>query len=229
MEKLIITSILSLHLILFPVVNSNINENNKMKADANISTESWNLVKSADKISIYERWIKTDENRTVRQLWASMTVKASNNRIIEIIKDDKKALQWQSGLKEFYRIKKIDDDNWYAYTLYGIPWPLNDQDIVTKYQVRHSRTDSKVKILMTGMPDYIPVNKGISRISHYCGIWELTPLQNGFCRIDYYVYSKQKSSFPKWLVDPIVRTNLWNTFDNLRKIINTNTVKAVES
>ncbi|MFC2100284.1 START domain-containing protein [Bacteroidota bacterium] len=217
-------------MIVFFNTEVNINSFNRaeIKVANNSSTEKWKQVKNSDNIIIYERLIKVENSRKVRQLKASMTVKAEISEVLSVIKDDKKAKKWQSGVKSFHHLKCIDKENWYSYSLYAIPWPLNNQDIVTKYQVIHSPKSNTIKIKMTGVPDYIPVKKGISRISHYCGRWVLTPIHNGSCKVDYYVYSKQKSSFPKWVVDPIVRNNLWGTFDNLRNMVNVSHISMID-
>jgi len=222
MEKTVLISVISMLLLSGTAGKYNPSERSYSNKVYSPSSESWKKVKYSDNIYIFERWIEVDQKRKVRQLRASMTVKATAHEILSVIRDDRKASKWQCGVKSFYHLKKVNKETWYSYTLYSIPWPLNNQDVVTKYQVVNSSNSLTIKIKMTGVPDYIPEKKGVSRISHYSGNWVLTPLNNGSCKVDYYVYSKQKTNFPKWIVDGIVRKSLWKTFDNLREMIKEN-------
>lgn len=174
------------------------------------NSNNFELVKSKNNISIYSRWIEVDKTRKVRQLKVDYMINSSISKIISVLQDDKHTTQWMKGSKTFYQLKSVDQNQWFSYVQFAIPWPFDNQDCVIKYEiVRNSDFQTQIKLI--GMPDYIKKNNGITRISHFEAVWTLKKISEQKTKVEYTVFSKQPSSFPRWATDPIIQNNLMET------------------
>lgn len=178
------------------------------------------LIKKDKNISIYEKWIKVDNIRSARQLKVEFMVNASIEKIVSIIKDDKNTTHWMKSTKTYYILKKLDQNNWYLYVQFSVPWPLNNQDCIIKYELLPSSSDKRTEIRLTGLPYYLKEYKNVKRISDLEGAWILSNQGIKSTRVEYYIFSKQKPMFPRWLTDPIMQNNMISTMNAFREIVN---------
>lgn len=176
------------------------------------------LVRNEDDISLYLRWIQINETTSTRQVKADFVIDCPAARVVSVLCDEKTYQHWMKATKSCYRLKTIDQNQWYSYFQFSIPWPLNNQDCILKYQVREYKESSKTVINLLSDAGYLKPNKGIERISHMEGCWIITQLENGKTHVEYYVYSVQKPKFPTWMTDPLVQKNLIRTMSGLRNI-----------
>jgi len=183
-------------------------------------TTDFKLIKQDKNINIYARWIRVDDTRSARQLKAEFTVNASFTKIFTLIKDDKRTTQWMKNTKSYYIITSVNQNTWYSYVQFSVPWPFNNQDCIIKYEVPAPNAFSKYVIRFSGVPDYLPEYKKVTRISHMEGVWRLLYLGKNSTKIEYEIFSKQAPSFPRWITDPIIQNNLISTMDAFRTMVN---------
>jgi len=176
------------------------------------------LVRNEDDISLYLRWIQINKNTSTRQIKADFVVDCPAPNVVSVLCDEKTYQHWMKATKSCYRLKTIDTNQWYSYFQFTIPWPLNNQDCVLKYQVLDYKESSKTVISLVSDTGYLKPYKGIERISHIEGCWIITQLGGGKTHVEYYVYSVQKPKFPTWMTDPLVQKNLIRTMDGLRNL-----------
>ena len=177
------------------------------------------LIKQDHNINIYAKWIKVDDTRSARQLRAEFFVNASFEKLVNVIKDDKRATQWMKNTKTYYIIKTFDPNNWLAYVQFSVPWPFKNQDLIIKYEVTTPDAFSKYEIHFSGVPDYLEKNKNVTRISHLEGVWRLMYLDKNKTKIEYEMFSKQAPAFPRWITDPIIQNNLISTMKAFREMV----------
>ena len=193
-----------------------------MEKSVKQQTTDFKLIKQEKNINLYARWIRVDDKRSARQLKAEFTVNASFANIFSLIKDDKKTTQWMKNTKSYYIITSIDQNNWYVYVQFSVPWPFNNQDCIIKYEIPTPDAFTQSEIRLTGVPDYLKVNKGVTRINHFEGTWRLMYLGKNSTKIEYEMFSKQAPAFPRWITDPIIQHNLISTMDAFREMVNKN-------
>ncbi len=183
-------------------------------------TTDFKLIKQDKNINIYARWIRVDDERSARQLKAEFTVSASFTKIFTLIKDEKRTTQWMKNTKSFYIITSVDQNNWYSYVQFSVPWPFNNQDCIIKYEIPTPDAFSQLEIRLIGYPNYLKANKGVTRINHFEGSWKLMYLGKNSTKIEYEMFSKQAPAFPRWITDPIIQHNLVSTMNAFREMVN---------
>jgi hypothetical protein len=176
------------------------------------------LVRSDDKVFIYSRWIMVNKTKSARQLKARFIVDCPVENVIAVLKDETSYTTWMKAAKTCYRIKTVNASQWYSYVQFSIPWPLNDQDCILKYEVRKCEESGAV-ITLVSEPDLLRSYKGIERISHMEGAWFITQVGPGKTCVEYFICSMQEPKYPGWITAPLIDKNLLNTMKAFRDII----------
>lgn len=181
--------------------------------------DDWRLKKDKDGIRVYTRWIEASEVRKARQMKVEMSVVASIDDFLEILKDDGNAKKWVYRARELYNFDFKDDNNWYTYTELSIPWPFQNKDLITKNTVVRFPDEQKVRVDLDGVMDYLPEKKSLSRIPHFEGGWTFTQVGPEEVEVEYCVFTKSEPVLPRWITDPIVEQGAWDTLDKMRAMI----------
>lgn len=177
------------------------------------------LVRSDNNILIYSRWIAVDENRSTRQLKAEFDINCQAENILRVLSDEKSYTSWMNSTKSYYRLETISQSEWLVYVQFSIPWPLNNQDCILKYETHISTDQSTIEIFLSSQSDYLKPIEGVERISDMQAKWVFTKLSIEKTHVEYYVSSNQAPKYPIWLTDPLIQKNLINTMNSLREVI----------
>jgi hypothetical protein len=186
---------------------------------ADPAASTYTLVRSDQNISVYAKWIPLNETVSTRKVKAVFSCSAEVNDVIRLISDDAAVTQWMSNVADFNRLKSVSAGEWFSYLRYGLPWPLSDQDCIVHYVVEEMEGGKSARVLVTGIPDYIPVNSGISRISHLECEWLIHKTGDNRVVIEYSQYSKQPPKFPRKITDPLVQKALIRSLAAFRAIV----------
>jgi hypothetical protein len=181
--------------------------------------DDWRLKKDKDGVRVYTRWIEATDVRKARQMKVEMVVESSIENILMVLKDDVNAKKWAYRAKEFYNFDIIDENNWYSYSELSIPWPFQNKDLITKNHLVRIPSENQVRVDITGVADYLPEKKSLSRIPHFEGGWTLTRTGDDAVKIEYLVFTKSEPVLPRWIIDPIVEQGAWETLNNFRELL----------
>jgi hypothetical protein len=182
--------------------------------------DDFKLVKTDGDILFYERWITRENNSQAREVKIELTLHATLDSIISIIKNEEQTKIWNKNLAECEIIEdKIT--NWITYYKYSIPWPLNNQDCVLYHWIDNDHKEQGITVVyFKGIEHNLFERQSeIKRLEDVEGKWEIEKLSNGKYRIAYFITTTPSSSFPRWLADPIIRSNLISSLSNFRKLL----------
>ncbi len=189
------------------------------EADSLEVHDDWRLEKDDNGVQVYVRWKKNVEGIKTRQLRVEMVVQSSISAVVAVVKDDIHAAKWINRAEEFYNFDIRDDQHWYSYTEFDVPWPLNNQDLVTSNNLVQDKNSKSVNIEIRNDPKKIPAKKNIDRMPGFEGSWEIIPWKAGSVMVTYKIFTGQKPWLPRWIVDPIVQYGLWKTLVDMREEI----------
>jgi hypothetical protein len=177
------------------------------------------LARTSKSISIFTRWIPATETRQTRQLKAEFYIDCFVKDVVAVLEDESTYTCWMKAAKSYYRLKTVNENQWYSYVQFSIPWPLNNQDCILKYNILENPENGQVKISLKSEPSYMQTHKGVERISHMEAMWIITQIEPSKTHVEYLVYSKQEPKFPTWITDPLIQKNLLKTMDALRSVV----------
>ncbi len=182
----------------------------------------FDFIREDNDISLWYRWITAGNNRQTREIKAEFRVRAGKEEILKLIKNEEYTLKWMKGVKEYSVLNQEDADNWIVYLRYEFPWPIKSQDCIIQYRCLEKSGSKSLRLSLTGIPDYIPIQPGVDRIMQLSGSWEITAISSGQCKVEYRIFSCQKAKFPRWMADPVVQSSMINSMASFRELAEKN-------
>ena len=180
-------------------------------------SSGYQLVKKAKGIELYEKWYEIASNKLVREVKVAYSINSSIQAAAALIENEMKATQWNKGSNQ-YRIIPKDDTSWFSYIQYDLPWPVDNQDCVLYYNVSLATPNQIIIDFKSVEHEIFPASANITRILDVRGKWIFNATPNG-TRVDYSITTMPSPTLPRWVTDPIVRSNLIDTMDEFRKIL----------
>jgi len=175
----------------------------------------WETARKSETVELQYRWVRLGDTLKTRELRALFNVGAPVAEIVKSLNTESDYQNWSVGVK---RCQKIDQsgNSWIMYSLFDIPRPFKQQDLITKYTVEQTRNETLIK--MEAMPEYLPHIKGVERMNNYSGYWLLEDIGRNKTMVKFHSTSFTKPVFPRFIQDPILQQMLINSFETLIKL-----------
>lgn len=170
----------------------------------------WKQARERQGVSIHYRNLNLFNEIKTRQIAARFRLKTrSLDSVIALIKQPEKIEAWNDAVRKVELLIN-NDQNWIAHTVYDIPFPFTQQDLVAHYFLEE-RND-KFVISSKSLPDYILPKDGFSREGVSFSQWQLIPMENGELYVEYSALTLSNSRVPAFIKDPIIQNKLLNSF-----------------
>lgn len=176
------------------------------------------LVDEESGIELYERWHETKNGRAYRELKTVLRAKAGMESLIHTLREEQQAEKWMRRVDKVRSFPGRHQRHWYAYVHYGLPWPARDHDCTISYQQTAGEAGvTTIRFESVALKNY-PVKDGIERITGLSGRWEFREQANGYTEVRYYIQTTKAASLPRFITDPIVRSNMMKTMEGYREV-----------
>ena len=174
------------------------------------------LVKEDGRIFIYERWIIfPNSNPPIEAREVKGEFYFDNNMFagLNLLQNEEKIQHWQKHVSEFKVYPQRDTTTWQEYSYHDIPWPVSDQDHFLEYTIAEIIPGKSVFLTFESLRDetLAPVRKGVTRMV-LSGSWKWEQIAPGKTKVTYRILSRP-IGIPKWLTDPIIRSNIMTTIE----------------
>jgi hypothetical protein len=173
--------------------------------------QSWEIDRDKGGIIVYT---KEEEGSAFKSFKAVITIQASTDEIVEVLKNADDYTKWY-GYTNTSALLKEEGDTQYNYVETIFPWPYSNRDMVYRMSVNVS-ANGAVKILLKGIPDYLPEKRGIVRMKKAEGYILLQPL-DGKTEVTYVFHSEPGDNIPPWLANNSIGELPFRTLYGLRK------------
>lgn len=175
--------------------------------------DNWEQAKQKNEITISYRELQLFDDIETRELLVEFTVSGTIDSILSQIKQPDNLKAWNDGIRSA-KVLKDQDTIWILHTVYKIPWPFSQQDLVASYSIE-KRNDTIV-ISSKSLPAYIKPVEGITREGYNLSQWLLIPKNNGDFDIKFSAISLTNSSIPRWIKDPLIQGMLIRSFSKFK-------------
>jgi hypothetical protein len=172
----------------------------------------WETARKNENVELQYRWVCLGDTLKTRELRALFTVNAPSEAIIRNLNTESNFQSWSVGVKQCKNIEQTSS-SWIMYSLFDIPKPFNQQDLIAKYSVE--QLDNKTIITIESVPRYLPPEKNIARINNYSGYWILESVSDNITHVKFHSTSYTKPMFPRFIQDPILQRMLIKSFETL--------------
>lgn len=180
---------------------------------ASHAQQSWEIDKNKDGIIVYT---KEEEGSAFKSFKAVVTIHAAAGEIVEILKNADDYTKWY-GYTNTSALLKEEGDTQYNYVETIFPWPYSNRDMVYRMSVNAS-VNGVIKILLKGMPDYLPEKQGIVRMKKAEGYILLQPIGEK-TEVTYVFHSEPGDNIPPWLANNSIAELPFRTLSGLRKLL----------
>ena len=121
--------------------------------------ENWKLVKDEAGIKVYT---KTESGSKYKAFKADMQVSCKIENIVEVLKNTNSINNWIVNCKGVKLLKTEDNDQYY-YIETSLPLPFENRDMIYHFQYMEINSE-QVRVIVTGIPEYIQPREGIVRM-----------------------------------------------------------------
>ena len=192
--------------------------NNTLPTD-NVNNDKWETVKSSQGVQTFVRWIETVNGIKTRERKGEMYIDCSPEDAIAILKDTKSSSGWMNNVKESFELDRINQHEWYTYTLFNMPWPFEKRDLVSFQKMIRDAENKNTIINIISREDYIPYKSRITRLTEYIAKWSIVSINQCRIKITFTAVTSSPPIFPRWIQDPIVENMFHNNLVNLKAYI----------
>lgn len=175
--------------------------------------EQWKKYKDKKGVSLKYRWMQLNEDTKTRQLCLSFKSSKKVTELLELIKHPELAPQWNSSIRQQV-ISEDEKSSWVSHTVFAIPYPLNQQDLVVKNNLKKS--ESEVVVDAYSVPNHIAELENTKRQQFYLSQWRFVENGTNETDVEFSLVSMSKSAIPRFIRDPIVLNRLINSFIELK-------------
>jgi hypothetical protein len=178
------------------------------------SAQDWKLVKEEAGIKVYT---KTETGSKYKAFKAEMQASCKIENIVEVLKNTNNINNWVVNCKGVELLKTGDNDQYYYFET-SLPLPFENRDMVYHFQYIEVNSQ-QVKVIVTGIPEYIQPRKGIVRMVKADGYWLLTSIDTFKTAVTYQMHVEPGGLIPPWLANPFIKNVPFSTFKELRNIV----------
>lgn len=182
-----------------------------------LAQEEWKLAKDKNGIKIFIRSIEGTKLKEYKgEAIISVTIEQLYNYLIKV----ENYKEWVYECKESTLISKVDNIEYIYYSIYKIPWPFNDRDIVTKMEISSSNEEKHIITLETKLIEGIKEKKeNLVRIPEYYEITTLVKQENRAVKMIMEGYLDPGGEIPKWIINMFLADGPYESIINIREIL----------
>lgn len=180
------------------------------------SQEKWELKKDENGIAVYTRKLNDEKYKEIRVL---CEFNATAAKLINVLQDVNHHKDWVYKTIKSWLISRKNADTLFYYSEISLPWPASNRDAVVQLAVARDTLNKKTIITIKSIPDLIPEKPNIVRVPYSLGQYFITSLPGNRIKIDYTLSVSPGGSLPAWLVNYTATIGPYNTFMNLKKLV----------
>lgn len=187
-----------------------------------VIASDFKIIKKQGAITLYERWITGTTREPVRELKAEFLVESDIESVISLLKNQPAGITWNKNASLYKIANTLNATQWINYIKYNMPAMFDDQECCLLYKMPPSfSVNQEVCVINfeSTACQLFPLNADVKRITGINGQWRLEQQQNHLLKITYIISSDRNTNIPRFISDPIVHNNLFNTMGNFKNIL----------
>ena len=186
----------------------------------NLSAQKWELKRDKQGILVY-----TAESSSGYDMFrAEMIIHANVHGLVYLVKDVAHAHEWMKDVAQVELISEISKSEWTTWSAIGMPWPVDDRDVVTLQEL--SSKNNEIRIDISSDPDLIPNKEDHVRLKKATGFWSFQQLKDGQVKVTY-EFESDPEGIPAWIVNMFLVDSPFNTLLNMRSKVEAEPYRSV--
>ena len=189
-----------------------------VKAEEKAPDNLWKEERAKDGIVVYTRKVAGSKHKAVR---AEMTIPASLNALVGLIRDTSSCSEFASLCKEARELEVVSETELYVYSYNDIPWPVSDRDAVSHVVWSQDPMSLAVEMEALFIEGMVPALPRAVRITSGVTRWFFTPAPVGSAQVEVVseAHIDPMGPTPAWLINILLVEAPIDTMKNIRRII----------
>ena len=175
----------------------------------------WELARSAEGIKVFTSKEAASKFKAIK---VEAVLPGSLEKLLYLLTDADTNKDWIYNTKESFVIKKVNKFESISYTETAVPWPASNRDLPLNVSVNLDEKAQSLKVTARGVPNAVPIKKGIVRIPYFNSSWHVTSDGKNLV-INYFLEMDPGGSLPAWITNMFVAKGPFETFSNLAKLL----------
>ena len=185
--------------------------------------DGWEMVKEANNTKVYTR--KTSES-DYEQIRIITEVQAPISEIVNALEDVNYHQEWVYETKETKLLEKRGVGDFEYYALMNMPFPVKDRDIIIGVKRSQDPNSKVVDIKSFALLNRMPEKSKRIRIKTFLSTYKITPLDNGWVEVDYFMAADPGGKLPAWIVNMFTLKGPVATMESLVELIDSDYYKG---
>lgn len=181
---------------------------------ASASELRWQLAREQDGVRVYLAEVQGSRYQAYRGVTRMRTDMA---RLLAVQADAAASCAWIYACEQ-QRLLASDGEVDWLYTRLHTPWPVAGRDSILEVHTRFA-ADGSVTRQLRGVPNYLPEQPRLVRVSKFEGFWQMRPVGEGQVEVIYQAHTEPGGSLPAWLANSFVVDVPLHTLLALRRLV----------
>jgi len=163
----------------------------------------WIHVKYHKGVNLYERLVSAN----ALQVWerkGELVVTCDFDAVSKFFSSPENMKLWMKGVKRVNCLKTESRNKWTIHTIYRLPWPFENKDMISTYEFREFGTE-KYLIQINSIDTLMEEKPQMDRIKNFRAICLITKINDLTTKIVFAVVCATPPMFPRWIQDPIIK------------------------
>lgn len=185
--------------------------------------KNWIFQKEKNGVKIYKR--QSDNGHEVK---LTATFNVAPAALVKLFNNVSEYPKWGYQVFHSELLKRVSDTEFYYYSRYDFPWPLDDRDVVMHTTIVTDNATKAVTLTSVAVPDYIPEKKGLVRVRKANVTWKLAPQTSTTTEGEYTLSTDPGGLLPDWSVEIANDTGPVETVQRMKKLLSEERYKNVK-
>lgn len=184
------------------------------------SKNAWVLDVNKENIKVF---VRKSDSSSIKEYRAMMVVKSPLDTVLKTILDIKNLKKWSYKTSVSNQVKKLSDSSWVFYIQNNLDWPIKDRDHVSKVVLKKKKKEYIISL--TPANGFVKETPKMVRIKNFKGFWDLKKVDDDHTQVIQQMFGDPQISAPSFIVNGVLSKAPYESFKNLRKILEQKTSK----
>lgn len=187
-----------------------------LQSYASYSQNRWELTKEKNGIKVFTA---NETSSKFKSIKVEAVLTGTLQKLVQILRDVRNNKDWVYSTKQSYLLKQINANEILYYSETALPWPVSNRDIPVRMRLNLDASSNTLKVVASGEPNALPVQKGIVRIQSFSTSWDVKFDGKNKLSIIYYLKMDPSGNVPTQVTNMFITKGPYETFDNLSKLL----------
>ncbi|MCF8713417.1 lipid-binding protein [Joostella atrarenae] len=178
--------------------------------------QEWELKRNTNNIQVYTREL---DSTKINEYKAILKVNTSLEKVLEVLTDGNGLKNWNYKTPESELIAKISETEFIVWMQNDLPWPISDRDNISRVTINQISEEVYKIDISPADSTYIKANKNVIRMDNFKGNWLIRNVDKNTVEITQQMYGDPNGNLPAWLINSILTTFPYHSFEKLKGIL----------